>query len=692
MFFLKLILKLSVIAGSVIFVFSKCFAAEVEAGTGTMDEALDYESNMYSKLRFEATDSEPAVEFHSYELVRIAQNILSQMQPLEPTDTTPHYATYSDHVEEEFANFTQALLERAAKQYAVDATTLKEMIHGIYTGGGAAALRLVLNPKYSAIMKKITAEKETVGPLITEDYRDRILPVQLKAASTIKDLMSLTVYLGKSVEPIEGWWINIGGRLVRVKHLSGHNSTDLYVSDHGFIDDIKKDTVKALLDSETQEGVRRGAYALTFWNFWKTKEETKKNLLRRRFVLMQMDKVGEGRLSDEYLLYALSLPIAGQIAIFSCGGEDNGWFRSIGDGGGLIELSESEKEKLATAQPEAPQEFEGVFENVLEYIRFRGEVQTTIFGEWLVSGSSGGLSPFFTQIDNIFHPEDAKLYRVFFTLKEVAKKSSLGTQEYLFRPKYSFGQRIDGESYRGFAEAVSGCFSNYPTLTEMYMAGAMRDILKGKVLTDGSLHFLPNLVVAWFYSETARNSISLLSGLMLLDFIESGVTHVDGDGNNLYTWKHTLVHPRKPNDGRTYKMIKDLYGDVIELGQFDGMHPMAHGKGMRKDGGSVKDARAKLQTKGKLTTVRQKEGHLMIHWLHEAFQKEQMDVVTTVVPVSSSAPLAMPDYKGIDNLLDAASEPSKSMKSNSISLRRWNILQLIKTYFQQRLSSFDFLL
>ena len=30
-----------------------------------MDEALDYESNMYSKLRFEATDSEPAVEFHS---------------------------------------------------------------------------------------------------------------------------------------------------------------------------------------------------------------------------------------------------------------------------------------------------------------------------------------------------------------------------------------------------------------------------------------------------------------------------------------------------------------------------------------------------------------------------------------------------------------------------------------------------
>jgi hypothetical protein len=33
-----------------------------------------------------------------------------------------------------------------------------------------------------------------------------------------------------------------------------------------------------------------------------------------------------------------------------------------------------------------------------------------------------GLDPFFTQIDNIFHPEEAKLYRVFFTLKEVAKK------------------------------------------------------------------------------------------------------------------------------------------------------------------------------------------------------------------------------------------------------------------------------
>ena len=54
---------------------------------------------------------------------------------------------------------------------------------------------------------------------------------------------------------------------------------------------------------------------------------------------------------------------------------------------------------------------------------------------------------------------------------------------------------------------------------------------------------------------------------MLLDFIESGVTHVDGDGNNLYTWKHTLVHPRNQMMEETYKMIKDLYGDVIELGQ-----------------------------------------------------------------------------------------------------------------------------
>lgn len=120
---------------------------------------------------------------------------------------------------------------------------------------------------------------------------------------------------------------------------------------------------------------------------------------------------------------------------------------------------------------------------------------------------------------------------------------------------------------------------------------------------------------------------------------------------------------------------------------------MAHGKGAKKEGkGSSREAKADLQTKGKSTTVGQKEGHLMIHWLHEAFQKKQMGVATTVVHVSSSAPLAMPDYKGIDNLLDAMSEPSKSIKRNPLSLQRWNILQLIKTYFQQRLSSFDFLL
>ncbi len=73
----------------------------------------------------------------------------------------------------------------------------------------------------------------------------------------------------------------------------------------------------------------------------------------------------------------------------------------------------------------------------------------------------------------------------------------------------------------------------------------MRSLLQGKKLVDALLYFLPSLVSAWFVSETARNEISILSG-MLLDLMESGVQLFDVDGNNLYSWRHVLIHPKKP--------------------------------------------------------------------------------------------------------------------------------------------------
>ena len=54
--------------------------------------------------------------------------------------------------------------------------------------------------------------------------------------------------------------------------------------------------------------------------------------------------------------------------------------------------------------------------------------------------------------------------------------------------------------------------------------------------------------------------------------VENGIPLRQND-QNLYSWKHLLVHPLKPEHSQTPVTIKDLYGDDIELANFDGGHP-----------------------------------------------------------------------------------------------------------------------
>ena len=87
----------------------------------------------------------------------------------------------------------------------------------------------------------------------------------------------------------------------------------------------------------------------------------------------------------------------------------------------------------------------------------------------------------------------------------------------------------------------------------------MRNILKGTPLSKSELYFVPNLIAAWFVSESSRYENALLSGLLLMDLIESQAFHFDSEGNNLHQWMITLVHPLKPEDSRVNILIHNLY-------------------------------------------------------------------------------------------------------------------------------------
>jgi len=650
---------------------------------------------MYSKLFFPGTESESAIEFYSYELVRVAQKIVQEMHGQIPV-AVPDYSSYKEQVESEFQTFTEALVSEAASKYGIDPKVLNDIMRTFYEKGAGAIVGTFTTPfprlrePYFRMMDLIRPQKDSIGPLITEEDDSRILPVQLMIGSSAAGLLGLAHYLHTAKEPIQGWWITVGERIILIKHTDTGKGMHLYVSDHGFQGAVLRETKDDLL-SFTDQGRETALYAFNFWQFYSKLSKMEQDLLKNRFYLLLNIPAQMGtHLENEFLLYRLSLPRSLKDA-------HGAVFRSIGSKDSLSDpdvfpLSDVEATQLASIPEVQRQMYERIFEMTLERIRYRGEVQIPLFVRSLFEGAGGGLSSFFTQIDNIFHPTDAERYRIFFILKEIAKRLGVGLQDFLFRPLYCFGSRDEGESYRGFAEAFDRYYAVSSALSPSSLAKEMRSILKGTRLSDEQLYFLPNLIAAWFYSEAGRNNTSILSGLILLDFIEAGVVHMDGDAHNLYTWKHTLVHPRKPKDSRIDITIKDLYGNPLELGQFDGMHPMAHGKGAAGKGkGSVRDAAAKLATKEKLTPVRQKEGHLLIHWLHERLKVTHPGLSVVTTPVTTILPLSTPDYKEIDELLKDESLSRKKQKVSSLK-RKWEILQIIKQLIQERLSTLDLLL
>ena len=298
-----------------------------------------------------------------------------------------------------------------------------------------------------------------------------------------------------------------------------------------------------------------------------------------------------------------------------------------------------------------------------------------------------------------------------------------GHNKLFFRSLNAYGSE-DGESYMKFETAIRRFQQLHPMQSADYIAERMRSILLNRTppMRNSDPHspqdFLYALTVAWFIAEPARYPLALLSGLALLDLIESKVTLCDtnpfcGENFDWYSWSCALIHPFKhlsdmrDGSGRSFpSKVRDMYGDPVKIDSFGGMHPMAHS-------GSVRDTATELQSGQKLSVAKQKAGSLLIDWLHRFLQHhippdgiKVFSSVDTVFRVTASAqtvtnaPLnPKPSYDRIQNLEKRLFKKSnKSKRYSSVNrhteelttIQKTNrIMQLLQNVLRSRLFSHE---
>lgn len=672
------------------------------ASASSAARPLDVGPQFYHALRFLGSEEAPEVTFYAYELVLVLQKIMREViSKEEDKPAVPLYATYEEQIEGDFHAMKEQWYTAAATHLGEDKTWLSLFLECFYEFGP----NLVLGSKtgftsYQSTMRRIKGIAREAG-FITSDFDEHILPMQVVPRPTPSGWLAAARYMARKEEaasidrPPEGWWVHAGGRLIRVRN-SPNEREHFYVSDHGAKSDVVRDTKADFLTFDPKN--HDALYVLKFWRWFREQiSEEERERFQQRFILYLHQGRGGTFHKNEFICFALAYPPSYQKRLFELGSLDAPGF-SVGFGGPtkareadpwVFPLSETEHAAHDAIPSHERLAYEEIYALTLERIRFRGDIQVPVFfGDMFgLSERRVGLSPFFTQIDQIFHPEDADRFKTFYILKELKKKITGGLQEYLFRPLHSFGSPDKGSSYNDFAKELLKYRGKAGALSDKDLIQEMRSVLAGRPITDSDTYFIPNLSVAWFLSEVARNESSLPVGLMLLDLMESGVPFIDRDGANMYDLKHALIHPRKPADSRDKLPITDMYGDSkdkkgkdLDLSIWDGMHPMAHA-GSRAGGVGPLGGE-------ELSTVRQKEGHIIIDWLHKILGE---DLICEPVCGITKKPTKK-DFLEIRTLFNAQEKPSSSIASNSQLNRKWGILQVIIEYFRERMESFIMML
>ncbi|MBX9786305.1 MAG: hypothetical protein K2Y08_03095 [Alphaproteobacteria bacterium] len=648
-------------------------------------------ATIYSRLIIppSSESSDDEISFDLHEIVKIAQNVMGMVEvPVTVPRRKPDYNTYEEQIEGEFERLTKTWYAAAARHFCIDANLLKRLLDTFYEVGPNPILMSRGFREYEAIMRTIKGAIGGVPRFIGPDYDPHILPEYIEPDFSASGWLWVGRYLAITPEPISGWWIRIGGRFVRIKNFK-KDKEHLYISDHGVGENILHDTKQDFLVFNHRS--HDSLYVRKFCTWFSGLSDVEIEFLKKRFFLLLYKGQGGTYCKNELLCYVLALPSVYRPRVLAEGRLDIPFY-NVGTSIGIKEkasdpwvepLSPAEDVAFSSIPRDDLEEYELTFQFTLERLRFRGNVQVPIFFGDLFGRSGGrvGLSPFFTQIDQMFHAEDAEKFKTFYTLKELKKRTSGGLQEFMFRPLHSFGQTAKGPSYNDFSKALKHYRARTETpVPDMMIATYMRHVLRGGRLDNPELYFIPSLCAVWFTGEIARNNTSLLTNLILLDFMELGIVHLNNEGHNLYSLRHLLVHPQKPTNSLDRVPILDMYGDPIDLAEWDGMHPMAHG-------GSVPGSKRMLDKTTKLTTVRQKEGHLLIHWLVEALNQEGIGAYP-----KGGLLVAPHSYEDIDKLFNPSKRALDNIKDNPLQLRRLEIAQKIKELLMRRANTLDNLL
>lgn len=640
-------------------------------------------NTLYRRLIFPAVkctgSEEPEITFEINEIVSIAQKTMEELEN-EPVNCCaiekPCYENYENYLGEQLQKLLNSWFEAAdtLRFRRPNETSLKEYLE-MFKSDPLKFLLMIPRPNINSNNLKAQA-------FINFDACDIILPALISPILTPLGWLSFARYIALfDGEPIIGWWLQVGGRLVRIKNCK-EDRKHLYVSDHGLKYDIVSGMKQSLELLNPDSNVDLSSFL--FWIWYSNLNFEGKSLFKNKFFLLLYQQKREILHKNELLFYALSIPYFYRRLVDLSSDELIPIHKNlIGQAVDVATPLSNEEEEILTRilKSDWRNEYTSIFHYVYELIRIKAIWSEKFVMAALESSSHSkvGLSSFFTQIDEIFHKDDATKIKNVFVLKELNKSSSMGEYEFLFRPVYSFGESEQGPSYNDFAKALQNhCKNNAATPLadiDSDIASKMRQIWSGESFEDNDLYFLPALCAAWNI-EIARNSTTLLTNLILLDFLESKVVHEDSERNNLYSLIHMLIHPKKPINSRDAFPILDMYEDNKDLANWDGMHPMAHS-------GSVPGSKVLLGRKQKLQTVRQKEGHLLIHWLSMVLKKDGIDVRADKGQVLLSKDHT---YDSVECLFKTM--PSKKILKDRLKYRKHALLQKIKEKLKQRAATF----
>lgn len=172
------------------------------------------------------------------------------------------------------------------------------------------------------------------------------------------------------------------------------------------------------------------------------------------------------------------------------------------------------------------------------------------------------------------------------------------------------------------------------SVTNDYICEQAWNLLRGRETNSESkmqakiLAILPVTVAVLFISEVARNPLSFLSHLMLLDLIEKGTHKNHDESKRPYEWVNLLwctptddEEEVKRDLESNKKNLTDMYGNKKLPCDLGGEGTMAHRGSYQKE--FKKD---KYQLNWPLTIARQKESNLFVTWLFGELRERRAQV------------------------------------------------------------------